>query len=153
MKIRVAWWVVVVAALASAPAAAQPDGPYKGDCRSISVANDILAAFCATMGGGESFSFLPISRCAPNSILNDDGRLRCSDAALPQGDYAGSCENLYVFANTLFGRCKDERGVRRRSQLDDAFGCIDRGGSINNTGGTLTCDAPAGNQPRTPAPR
>jgi hypothetical protein len=58
-----------------------PAGSYIRSCRDIVTRAGTLSAKCATGERDYKQSSLPFSNCPPNSIMNDNGTLRCSPKA------------------------------------------------------------------------
>jgi hypothetical protein len=79
-----------------------PGGNYQQTCRNNRVQDDTLYSSCLdTHGGYHETSLAQVSQCVESSLLNDNGALHCSTAAIPQGTYAESCSENSAYAETV----------------------------------------------------
>src|SRR5438132_9349371 len=76
--------VLLAGTMCTQPAHAQPapQGSYLNSCTHIGMDGNRLIADCRRMDGGWQRTVLDINRCAPGTITNINGRLRCDRAGM-----------------------------------------------------------------------
>jgi len=113
-----------------------PGGDYQLTCRDIRTDGYMLKASCQKRDGNWHSSSLDTRNCR-SQIVNDDGRLHCTQGSgIPPGDYRLTCENIRINGQRLDASCQKEDGSRRNTSLDNFYRCGDR---ITNVDGHLRC--------------
>jgi hypothetical protein len=117
-----------------------PAGTYQQKCRNSRVDGDVLYSSCLdTHGAYKDTSLAQVSHCAASSILNDDGALHCSTAAIPGGTYSKSCGRVRIENGSLVGECRKIGGGERSAVLQDFKSCW-QGTDIVNVDGFISCE-------------
>jgi hypothetical protein len=119
-----------------------PYGDYQQTCRNIRNDGHRVDATCQKRDGNWRNTSLNYRSCQ-GSIVNDDGRLRCSDngsfgdrwhGGVPQGTYQQTCRNIRIDGNRLTATCQKRNGEWRDTSLKNFSYC-----RIENDNGHLRC--------------
>src|SRR5262249_12876804 len=111
-------------------------GDYHLTCRETRRDGQMLKASCQKQDGSWSSTSLDTRNCR-SQIINDDGRLHCTQGGgIPSGDYRLTCENIRVNGQRLDASCQKKDGSLRQTSLDNFYRCGDR---ISNIDGQLRC--------------
>lgn len=122
-------WIVGVSACVAVPGydgppyvfrGALPTGSYSDTCRNIRVTGHYLDAECQRRDGQWNSTHLDLNDC-DRGIVNDDGRLACSQSQitrLPPGSYQQSCQDAKVEGRYLIANCRTRSGEVRSTHLD-----------------------------------
>jgi hypothetical protein len=119
-----------------------PYGDYQQTCRNIRNDGHRLDATCQKRDGSWRNTSLNYRYCQ-GSIVNDDGRLRCSGGGgygdrwrggVPPGTYQQTCRNIRIDGNRLTATCQKRNGEWRDTSLKNFSYC-----RIENDNGHLRC--------------
>lgn len=149
------------AALAAAPAIAQPAGSYLATCTQVGQRGPILFGVCQTRQGFFVQSQLDLRGCV-GDIENRNGQLSCRrggfqqprfgggfdegfapaprprvSRGLPPGSWQFTCGEPTLQGPVLSATCQTARGNFRRSSID-LRSC--EGGPVENANGRLVCE-------------
>jgi len=120
-----------------------PYGDYQQTCRNIRNNGYRLEATCQKRNGDWRSTSLYYRDCR-SSIVNDNGRLRCSNGGegdhwrgrVPSGPYEQTCRNIRVDGNQLNATCQKRNGDWRNTSLSNFNYCRSQ---IENENGHLRC--------------
>ena len=125
-----------------------PSGSYQQTCKNIGVRGEVLAANCQDADGKWEATLLRDFRSCGSDIVNDNGALRCGNtgaglqsgyqAAVPNGSYTQSCQEIRAHGDDLEARCQTSDGRWHKTKLDDYQKCR---GDVANENGNLRCVA------------
>lgn len=122
-----------------------PSGSYQSSCKNIDARGEVLSANCQDADGRWEATLLRDYRSCGNDIVNDNGALRCGNAAgyqtvlqsgVPNGSYTQSCQDIHAHGDDLEARCQTSDGNWHKTKLDDYQKCR---GDVANENGNLRC--------------
>jgi hypothetical protein len=118
-------------------AKALPAGGYQESCQNSTVQGNTLISSCKDRSGRFHDTRLENFRQCVGDIFNDNGVLNCSrGAAIPPGDYVGSCEQIAVSGADLRANCYTKNRRLHATVLTSFRHCA---GNISNIDGELVC--------------
>lgn len=126
-------------------------GPWLASCIDPHTTGNILYAKCKTKNGQYVNTSANLYYCQPNTLLNDNGNLRCTygnsdcgiqnNCKISYGSWAEQCLFPHTSGNMLYATCRNKEGVWNGTQIDLSK-C--KPNTLSNNDGKLQCTSGTG---------